>query len=68
MKKKLTHKIKPTVIICTIIFSLLVLRLPAIAQETDCNGELGGTAYTDDCGECVGGNTGLTACADVEAR
>jgi len=24
----------------------------------DCNGDPGGTAYTDDCGECVGGDTG----------
>lgn len=29
---------------------------------TDCNGVLGGTAYTDGCGNCVGGNTGLTPC------
>ena len=27
----------------------------------DCNGELGGFSYLDDCGECVGGNTGNTA-------
>lgn len=25
---------------------------------TDCNGDAGGTAYTDVCGDCVGGNTG----------
>jgi hypothetical protein len=24
----------------------------------DCNGDLGGFAYLDDCGDCVGGNTG----------
>jgi len=29
----------------------------------DCNGDSGGTAFTDNCGECVGGNTGRTACA-----
>ncbi len=28
----------------------------------DCNGEAGGTAFIDDCGTCVGGNTGQTAC------
>ncbi|MBU0946959.1 MAG: IPT/TIG domain-containing protein, partial [Proteobacteria bacterium] len=28
----------------------------------DCNGDLGGSAYSDNCGNCVGGNTGLTAC------
>lgn len=29
---------------------------------TDCNGDVGGSAYTDNCGECVGGNTGKLAC------
>ncbi|MDA9612287.1 fibronectin type III domain-containing protein, partial [Flavobacteriales bacterium] len=28
----------------------------------DCNGDLGGTAFTDSCGNCVGGNTGDAAC------
>jgi hypothetical protein len=28
----------------------------------DCNGDFGGTAFTDNCNTCVGGNTGLTAC------
>jgi hypothetical protein len=28
----------------------------------DCNGDLGGTAYIDSCGVCVGGNTGKTPC------
>jgi hypothetical protein len=28
----------------------------------DCNGELGGTAVKDECGVCVGGLTGKTAC------
>ncbi len=28
----------------------------------DCNGDLNGTAYKDNCDECVGGNTGLEAC------
>ncbi len=30
----------------------------------DCNGEAGGTAYTDACGNCVGGNTGLPECVN----
>ncbi len=29
----------------------------------DCNGDSGGTAFTDNCDKCVGGNTGRTACA-----
>ena len=29
---------------------------------TDCNGVNGGGAYLDDCGTCVGGNTGKEAC------
>ncbi|MDM8522467.1 SBBP repeat-containing protein [Desulfococcaceae bacterium HSG8] len=33
--------------------------LPACSQ--DCNEDWGGTAYTDECGECVGGNTGNTS-------
>lgn len=28
----------------------------------DCNGDPNGTAFTDDCGNCAGGNTGVTAC------
>jgi len=30
--------------------------------STDCAGIKGGTAFTDQCGECVGGTTGLSAC------
>lgn len=30
--------------------------------DEDCNGDLLGSAYSDDCGTCVGGNTGLEAC------
>ncbi len=30
---------------------------------SDCNNVPGGSAYMDDCGVCVGGNTGKTACA-----
>jgi len=29
---------------------------------TDCNGVFGGIAFTDECGTCVGGNTGKEAC------
>jgi len=29
------------------------------AEFTDCNGDYYGTAYIDDCSECVGGNTGM---------
>jgi hypothetical protein len=28
----------------------------------DCNGQIGGNAYNDNCGTCVGGTTGLIAC------
>ena len=30
--------------------------------EPDCNGDIGGNAYIDNCETCVAGNTGLTAC------
>jgi hypothetical protein len=30
--------------------------------EFDCNGEAGGSAYLDECEECVGGSTGLGPC------
>jgi len=30
--------------------------------QRDCTGEINGTAYLDKCHECVGGNTGKTAC------
>jgi len=32
------------------------------AQIIDCNGDSGGGAYFDNCGNCVGGNTGDLAC------
>lgn len=38
-----------------------------IGQIPDCNGVINGTAFVDDCGECVGGNTGKTensSCTD----
>jgi hypothetical protein len=33
---------------------------------TDCAGVIGGTAALDGCGVCAGGNTGITADADVD--
>lgn len=33
-----------------------------VSMEEDCNGELGGTAFIDACGECVGGSTGWPPC------
>ncbi|MCO6482660.1 MAG: hypothetical protein J5I62_07690 [Flavobacteriales bacterium] len=33
-----------------------------VGQPIDCNGDIGGTAVIDNCGECVGGNTGAVAC------
>ena len=34
--------------------------VPEGQMETDCNGEAGGSAFIDKCGNCVGGNTGLS--------
>ena len=34
----------------------------SISIEDDCNGDFAGTAFIDSCGNCVGGNTGLTEC------
>jgi len=34
-------------------------------SEVDCNGDLDGGAYYDNCGECVGGSTGKEQCASV---
>jgi hypothetical protein len=31
----------------------------------DCNGDLNGTAYIDNCDQCVGGNTGITSTCTV---
>ncbi len=33
-----------------------------VGEPLDCNGDVGGTAFIDNCGECVGGNTGEVAC------
>lgn len=35
---------------------------PETECTIDCHGDMNGTAYEDNCGQCVGGNTGLTAC------
>lgn len=43
--------------VCFLIFSC---DLPNEA-DLDCNGLANGNAYIDNCGECVGGNTGLEA-------
>ncbi|MGC9343725.1 MAG: glycoside hydrolase family 9 protein, partial [Bacteroidales bacterium] len=32
--------------------------------EKDCNGDAGGTAFIDSCGNCAGGNTGITPSLD----
>ena len=32
--------------------------------DPDCSGKIGGTAYLDECGNCVGGDTGLEPCDD----
>ena len=34
------------------------------ALPRDCNGDINGTAYRDECEECVGGNTGKEACEE----
>ncbi len=36
------------------------------APTTDCNGDVDGSAYVDDCENCVGGNTGNDACIPIE--
>ncbi len=35
-------------------------------EVVDCNGELGGEAYTDECGACVGGSTGRDECPTAQ--
>ena len=37
--------------------------LQATGCDADCNGEVGGAAYYDDCNECVGGSTQKEACS-----
>lgn len=36
-----------------------------ITASVDCNGVVGGTAYLDNCGVCVGGNTGYFPCVAI---
>ena len=35
------------------------------APTTDCNGDAEGSAFLDDCGDCVGGNTGAEPCVPL---
>jgi len=37
-----------------------------LVGEKDCNGTLGGSAYTDGCDRCVGGTTGIYECYSLE--
>lgn len=39
------------------------LIIKTIGCNVDCNGDIGGTAYLDSCGVCVGGNTGQQPCS-----
>ncbi|MDM8549348.1 carboxypeptidase regulatory-like domain-containing protein [Desulfobacterales bacterium HSG2] len=39
---------------------------PAFEAQKDCSGVPGGSAYTDDCGNCVAGSTGLHPCSKAE--
>lgn len=41
-------------------FNLIVSTIAS--QRKDCNGDVRGDAVTDNCGRCVGGRTGRTAC------
>lgn len=38
--------------------------LTAGGCEMDCEGTMGGSAFEDECGDCVSGNTGLEACTE----
>ncbi|UII29606.1 T9SS type A sorting domain-containing protein [Fulvivirga ulvae] len=35
-------------------------------EVTDCNGDIGGSAYIDVCGKCAGGNTGITPVTSLD--
>jgi Zn finger protein HypA/HybF involved in hydrogenase expression len=51
-----------TVIVKSVKLSQSVFEIETVTQSihcVDCNGDLGGSAYIDSCGNCVGGNTGL---------
>ncbi|MFA5924664.1 MAG: DUF1566 domain-containing protein [Methylococcaceae bacterium] len=47
----------------TPILSLLLANKSPGCEPQDCSGVFGETAYCDNCGICVGGTTGKTACA-----
>ena len=40
----------------------LVYPTQVLSQNLDCNGDVNGNAVIDNCGNCVGGNTGAVAC------
>ena len=42
---------------------ITTLMMKTIGCNVDCNGDIGGTAYLDSCGNCVGGNTGQQPCS-----
>ncbi len=42
--------------------SLDMIGAPVQVGACDCNGDVDGTAFVDDCSICVGGQTGLVAC------
>ena len=44
------------------LFSYSTTGLTFAGCEEDCQGVVGGAAFTDECGVCVGGTTGKTAC------
>lgn len=44
------------------------LPISVTIEGYDCNGVLNGLAYTDNCGRCVGGNTGLVECEPMIAE
>ena len=44
------------------LFSYSVAGLSFAGCEADCHGVVGGAAFTDECGTCVGGTTGKIAC------
>ncbi len=41
----------------------VTVHIKGVPPTVDCNGDLGGSAYLDSCGVCVGGTTGKTPCA-----
>ncbi len=45
---------------CGYQISYIQLLSKFVHLDTDCNGVVGGSAFIDSCGECAGGNTGIT--------